>query len=81
MLSTKENISMGQTYYTSDYYSQMIANCKGWAAKSMGVGRSNNLELTTKYDKTINKSRISALAGYSYLYNVNDGFNAGNGNF
>ena len=39
MLSTKENISNGQTYYTSDYYSQNIANCKGWASKSTGIGR------------------------------------------
>ena len=81
MLSTKENISNGQTYYTSDYYSQNIANCKGWASKSTGIGRSDNLELTSKYEKTIKKHRISALVGYSYLYNVNDGFSAGNGNF
>ncbi len=81
MLSTKENISTGQTYYTSNYYSQMIASCKGWASKGMGIGRSNNLELTSKYEKTINTHRLSALVGYSYLYNLYDGFNAGNGNF
>lgn len=80
-LSLKENSSTGQTYYTSDYYSQIIAACKGWASKSSANGRSDNLELTSKYDFSTGKHRANALIGYSYLYNVYDGFSAGNGNF
>jgi TonB-linked SusC/RagA family outer membrane protein len=81
MVSVKENTGEGQTYYTSDYYSQTKASIKGWAAKSSGNSRSDNLELTSRYDFMANNHRMSALAGYSYLYNVNDGFSAGNGNF
>lgn len=81
MLSLKENTSTGQTYYTSNYYSQVIADCKGWAAKSSANGRSDNLDLTSKYNFSVDKHRMDALVGYSYLYNVYDGFNAGNGNF
>lgn len=81
MLSHRENSSTGETYYTSDYYSEKIANIKGWAAKSSGNSRSENLDLTSNYNVTINKHRISPLVGYSYLYNVSDGFSAGNGNF
>ena len=81
MVSLKENSSTGQTFYTSDYYSQVIAACKGWASKSSSNGRSDNLDLTSRYDFSIGKHRANALIGYSYLYNVNDGFSAGNGNF
>jgi len=81
MLSLNENTSMGETYYTSKYYGEATIGRKGWASKSENNGKSNNLELTSRYDFSIDKNRISALAGYSYLYNVYDGFNAGNGNF
>ena len=48
MVATKENISRGQTYYTSDYYTQSINKCKGWASKSESASRSNNLDLTDR---------------------------------
>lgn len=81
MLSTKENSGTSENYYTSKFYSQAIGKVKGTATKSSYNGRSDNLELTSKYDLNIEKNRITALAGYSYLYNVNDGFGAGNSNF
>jgi len=85
MLSLKENTDEGQTYYTSDYYSMKstdgTTNIKGWAAKSSANGRSDNLEITSRYDLVAGKHRVSPLIGYSYLYNVYDGFSAGNGNF
>lgn len=81
MLSTKENTGTSQNYYTSQFYSQAVGKVKGTASKSSYNGRSDNLELTSKYDLNIEKNRITALAGYSYLYNVNDGFGAGNSNF
>lgn len=81
MLSTKENISRGETYYSSKYYDQAQQNVNGYAAKSEGSSRSNNLELTSNYDFSIGKHHVNALVGYSYLYTVNDGFSAGNGDF
>jgi len=82
MLSMKENVYTGQSYKTSQYYELVTQNdYNGSASKNEENTRSDNLELTTKYDFSINKHKVSALAGYSYLYNVNDGFNAGNGNF
>lgn len=81
MLSTKKNETTGENYYTSRYYSQAVGKIRGTASKWSGIGRSDNLELTSKYDFSIGKSRVNALGGYSYLYNVNDGFNAGNSNF
>lgn len=81
MLSLKENNTTSQTYYSSQYYSQQTADIKGWASKSSSNARSESLELTSRYDLNKNSHRFSALVGYSYLYNVNDGFNAGNGNF
>lgn len=81
MLSVKENTSTSQNYYTSDYYSQKTGEIKGSAGKSSGNQKSENLEITSRYDYNKQKHRMSALVGYSYLYNVNDGFNAGNSNF
>jgi len=81
MLSLKDTGSEGETYYTKNYYSQVTSSINGWASKSSSNGRSDNLELTTKYSWEFSGHRMSALAGYSYLYNVYDGFSAGNGNF
>jgi TonB-linked SusC/RagA family outer membrane protein len=81
MLSMKENNSEGETYYTSKYYSQTISAINGWASKSSDNTRSDNLELTSSYDFNVKKHHITALLGYSYLYNVADGFSAGNGEF
>jgi TonB-linked outer membrane protein, SusC/RagA family len=81
MVSTKENRSTSENYYTSKFYSQAIGKVKGSANKSSSIGRSDNLELTSKYDLTVEKSRLTALVGYSYLYNVYDGYGAGNSNF
>ena len=81
MLSIREDASEGESYYTDKYYSQVAGGVTGSAGKSSDNGRSDNLELTTKYNFNIGQHRISALAGYSYLYEVYDGFSAGNSNF
>ncbi|MCD8177408.1 MAG: SusC/RagA family TonB-linked outer membrane protein [Tannerellaceae bacterium] len=82
MLSMKENVYTGQSYTTANHYSLIRENdYNGSASKNETATRSDNLELTSKYDLITNKHRLNALVGYSYLYNVNDGFNAGNGNF
>lgn len=81
MMSLRENISRSETYYTSDYYTYAVQDVNGYASKSEGNTRSDNLELTSRYDFSIGKHRMEALVGYSYLYTVNDGFSAGNGDF
>ncbi|WP_107823305.1 TonB-dependent receptor [Mangrovibacterium marinum] len=91
MLSRKETESTGETYTTSKYFgnskgsdesqTKTVPKTRGYASKSSGSGRNDNLELTSTYSFEIGKSRVTALAGYSYLYNIYDGFNAGNGEF
>lgn len=81
MLSRKEIESTSQNYYTSEYYSQATGQVRGSASKSSNNNLSDNLEITSKYNFELGKSRFTALVGYSYLYNVYDGFNAGNSNF
>lgn len=82
MLSMKENVYTGESYTTSKHYSLVTQkDYNGSASKNESATRSDNVELTSKYDFNIDKHRVSALVGYSYLYNVNDGFSASNGNF
>ena len=53
----------------------------GRASKSQSAGCSDNLEFTSTYNLEKGKHRLEALVGYSYLYEVYDGFGASNGNF
>ena len=53
----------------------------GYASKSQGGSRSDNMEITSNYKFELSQNRFDVLVGYSYLYNEYDGFNAGNGNF
>ncbi len=82
MLSLKENSYVGEYYNTKDYYTLATqSDYNGYASKSQSSSRSDNLEITTQYSFNIKDHRVVALLGYSYLYTVNDGFGAANGNF
>ncbi len=81
MVSRTESEATSQNYYTSLYYGNRTTQVKGSAGKSSARTYSDNLEFTSKYNFNINKSSFSAMAGYSYLYNMYDGFNAGNSEF
>ena len=93
MVSRKESEETSENYYTSQYMDNkkvdlddhyrtvMKANSKGSASKSSGQTRSDNLELTSTYDFTLNQHHFTALAGYSFLYNVYDGFAGWDSNF
>lgn len=81
MASLYKYNSTDQDYYTSQYYSQKKDNVKGSANKSSANTRHDNIEITSRYEFSIQKHRISVLGGYSYLYKVNDRFDAGNRNF
>ncbi len=81
MLATRRSNAHDKGYYTSKYYSQKMDNHTGYAYHSQSDSKTDNLELTSKYNKRINDHRLNALVGYSYQYNLNQGFNANNYDF
>lgn len=81
MLATRRSKGHDKGYYTSEYYSQKMENHTGYAYHSMGDSRTDNMEFTSKYDASWKNHRFNALVGYSYQYNVNEGFNANNYDF
>lgn len=81
LLSTNRYSTHDQSYYTSDYYSQAIYNYTGYASQSYSSGQTDNLEITSNYNKNWNKHRFNALVGYSYQESTYDGFSANNYNF
>ncbi len=81
MLASRTSNSHNRGYYTSEYFSQKMENHTGYAYHSYGESRTDNMEITSKYEGRWGKHRFDALAGYSYQYNVNEGFNANNYDF
>lgn len=89
MLATHRSNGMSQNYYTSKHYSNHSQWYKsgdpdgynGSASKSQSNSIRNYLELTSKYDKMWDKHRLSALVGYSYNYNMYQGFSGWNSDF
>ena len=90
MLSTHRSNSMSENYYSSLYYSNYTnwyydhskkAQYNGSASKSQYNGREDYLELTSKYENNWDKHRFSGMVGYSYNYNVYEGFGASNSAF
>jgi TonB-dependent starch-binding outer membrane protein SusC len=69
------------SYATSKYFSSITSGFPGSANKSYNGSKQKTLELTSSYDITLDDHRISALAGYSYYYNVANGFSASNADF
>lgn len=78
MLATNRSKDHNKGYYTSQYYSQVNENHTGNAYHNNENIRTDNLEVTSKYNTKINKHRLEALGGYSYQYYEVDGFNANN---
>ena len=80
-------ISWGETAATSEDWTSPLHQAlvrEGWngaANKSEGNSVSKNLELTSRYDAQWGEHRFNGIVGYSYLFNENDGFNAGNQDF
>lgn len=80
-------ISWGETAATSENWTSPLHQSlvrEGWngsASKSDGNYVSKNLELTSRYDAQWGDHRFNGIVGYSYLFNENDGFNAGNQDF
>ena len=81
MIGRRTSMSHNRNFQTTEYYGQEIYNYTGTASHNQGESMTDNLELTSKYNHTWGKHRFDALVGYSYQYNVNEGFNAWNRNF
>ncbi len=81
MVSTDRSNAHDEGYYTSQYYDQKLNGYKGYAYHSYSYGKNDNLELTSTYKHQWGEHRFEALVGYSYQYNMYEGFNANNTNF
>ncbi len=86
MLTTNRSNSVSQSYTSLDYYTNATTKgtsdeVKGSASKGQNTFEENLIEITTKYEKNVNNHRISALAGYSWQYDLYDSFSASNSNF
>ncbi|WP_442591319.1 SusC/RagA family TonB-linked outer membrane protein [Pedobacter sp. AW31-3R] len=81
MLSRNTETGLYGYYATKKYFSSTINGYNGSAYRSDADSRSDNMELTSSYNKTIGKHSFTALAGYSYLYNVFESGSMFNFNF
>ncbi len=82
MLSTDRYNAHDEGYYTSKYYDQVLNGHTGYAYHSYDYSKTDNLEITSNYKHTWNDDhRFDALIGYSYQYDMAEGFNANNTDF
>ncbi len=82
MLSTDRYNAHDEGYYTSKYYDQILNGHTGYAYHSYDYSKTDNLEITSNYKHTWNDDhRFDALIGYSYQYDMAEGFNANNTDF
>ncbi|MFB9076075.1 SusC/RagA family TonB-linked outer membrane protein [Flavobacterium procerum] len=79
-ISLEHNAVKGGSYKPS-YAVMEGQNEGGYAQRSYGEFTNAQGELYVNYNKTIEKHNISALAGYSYLENIYEGFGAQRGGF
>ena len=81
MLNTSRRNVHTPAFYTSDYYGSKVNSYAGQASHNYSYRQSDNLELTSNYKNQWGEHRFEALAGYSYQYNMYEGFYAYNRNF
>jgi TonB-linked SusC/RagA family outer membrane protein len=73
-------VATHRSFYDSDYYASGSYNTnarsgyKNSAQKSSYNSRNDYLELTSTYETIAGKHRLSALAGYSYEYHIDESF-------
>ena len=68
MLATSRFHAHDQGYNTATYYGNQLNEWNGYAYHTNDETRTDNLEITSKYDLNIDKHRMNALVGYSYQY-------------
>lgn len=89
MLATHRMNQMSEMFYSSKYYSNYSAwinsgdptGYRGSASKGQANSTSNYLDLTSQYDALWGKHRFTGMLGYSYTYNMNQGFSGWNSDF
>ena len=81
MISWGEGANDSENWTSPDHYSIVRQGYNGSASKSYGTYVKKNLELTSRYDAQWGDHRFNGIVGYSYLYNVYDGFGASNTDF
>ena len=81
MISWGERAATSEDWTSPLHQSLVREGWNGAANKSEGNHVSKNLELTSRYDAQWGEHRFNGIVGYSYLFNENDGFNAGNQDF
>ena len=81
MISWGEKAATSEDWTSPLHQSLVREGWNGAANKSEGNHVSKNLELTSRYDAQWGEHRFNGIVGYSYLFNENDGFNAGNQDF
>ena len=83
-LKVSTNQANGNTEYytTKKYYTATTTGNNGYAYKGSNNSRSDQLELTSRYSGTYEGGhRLTALAGYSYQYDVYESMSASNFDF
>lgn len=68
MLATSRFHAHDEGYNTATYYGNQLNDWNGYAYHTNDETRTDNLEITSKYDLNIGKHRMNALVGYSYQY-------------
>lgn len=81
MLSTNRGNGNSNRYNTSNSYGQIVNYTTGYASISHSYSKTDNLELTSTYKKTVGEHRFEGVAGYSYQYSYYDSSSMSNTNF
>ena len=81
MLATSRFKAHDEGYNTATYFSNQLNDWNGYAYHTNDETRTDNLEITSKYDLNIGKHRMNALVGYSYQYYTYNRNYANNYNF
>lgn len=81
MVSTRRSSGVVGYSESKKHYSTTVSGKNGFASKSSSFGRSDDLELTSKYNKSIGSHKLTVLGGYSYGYTVYESAYAENYDF
>ncbi len=80
-LSTRRSNGVNEYYNTEKFQGNRWGDVNGSAGKSQSTYTQNQLELTSQYAMDTDYHHFSAMAGYSWMNAVNDGFGASNSEF
>lgn len=83
LLTVSDHITdkFNNQYAPSTYSGQINGGTTGYAYKSSSASQLVNLEWVTNFSMKLADHRMRLMAGYSYAYEVSEGFSANNTNF